>query len=79
MEATNNFPELNIIGRSKQQDVGIHGRRVIDLQYFLTSLKNLKYDGFGCSFFDIEILSESRYRLKSIFVTKCKVCNIGIK
>jgi hypothetical protein len=78
MEATGNLPELNIVTEDpKHQDFGIQGRRVVDIQYFLTSLKNLKHDGFGCSFFDIEILSETRYGLKSIFVTKCKVCNVS--
>ncbi|KAF5292866.1 hypothetical protein FQR65_LT11118 [Abscondita terminalis] len=50
------------------------GRRVVDIHYFLSSLKNLRHEGFDCSFFDIEIVSEKRFGLKSVFVTKCRVC-----
>lgn len=61
---------------TSSQHVLLTGRRLIDINHFLTSLKNLKHDGFGCSFFDIEIISEKRYGLKSSFVTKCKMCNM---
>lgn len=57
----------------------ITGRRIVDIQHLFASLKSLKHNGFGCSFFDIYIVGEKRVGLNSIFFTKCQVCNVKNK
>lgn len=61
--------------RKEPQTNKIVGRRIIDVNFFLKSLKYLQHDGFGCSFFDIEIISEKRFGLKNVFFTKCNICH----
>ncbi|KAF5304957.1 hypothetical protein FQA39_LY09431 [Lamprigera yunnana] len=53
----------------------ICGRRIIDLEYFLIALKSLKHEGFGCSFFNLSVLSEKSKGLHSIISFRCSVCN----
>ncbi|XP_031332942.1 uncharacterized protein LOC116163225 isoform X1 [Photinus pyralis] len=52
----------------------LSGRRIVEIGHFLASLRALRHDGFGCSFFDMDIQSEKIEGLESIFTFKCKVC-----
>lgn len=51
------------------------GRRIVDIQYLFKSLQSFKHNGFDCTFCDVEIISEKRLGFRSIFTTKCKMCN----
>ncbi|KAK5639603.1 hypothetical protein RI129_012095 [Pyrocoelia pectoralis] len=53
----------------------ITGRRIINMEYFLHALKSLKHEGFQCSFYDLNFVSEQRYGYISKLTFKCKVCN----
>ncbi|KAF2884783.1 hypothetical protein ILUMI_21390 [Ignelater luminosus] len=73
------LPELEIKHteeRSSDSMKEISCRRIVDITHLFESLKSLRHEEFGCSFFDIDIISEKRFGLRSVFNTKCKVCNI---
>jgi hypothetical protein len=36
----------------------------------------MKHQGFDCSFYDIDIVNERRYSLKSYFSYKCTLCGL---
>ncbi|KAF5298846.1 hypothetical protein FQR65_LT19566 [Abscondita terminalis] len=50
------------------------GRRVVDIQHFLKSLKSLRHIGLGCSFFDVEVIAEKIEGFQSSLTFKCNVC-----
>lgn len=58
----------------KEDQFSLSGRRIIDIAYFLSSLKRIRHHGFGCSFFDVEVISEKRTGIVSCFTTKCNMC-----
>ncbi|KAK4882827.1 hypothetical protein RN001_006146 [Aquatica leii] len=58
-----------------QKHLSVSGRRIVDLKYFLDALKSLQHVGFGCSFFDIDVISEKIEGLESTLTFKCNVCN----
>jgi hypothetical protein len=72
------FPELETNNEqySQQGSMDISGRRIVNIKHLFAVLKQLKHPGFGCSFFDIDIVSEKRYGLRSVFSTKCSVCGL---
>ncbi|KAK4884445.1 hypothetical protein RN001_000716 [Aquatica leii] len=67
--------EVEIEEPSNTSKFSISGRQVVDISYFLQELKSLKYDGFDCSFFDMDLISEKRCGLSSTFMFQCNVCN----
>ncbi|KAK4887261.1 hypothetical protein RN001_003532 [Aquatica leii] len=68
--------DVEIENRKNNDEVNITGRRIVDLQYFLKQLKSLKHEGFGCSFFDMAIISEKIEGFCSIISFRCLVCNM---
>jgi hypothetical protein len=72
------FPELETNNEqySQQGSMDISGHRIVNIKHLFAVLKQLKHPGFGCSFFDIDIVSEKRYGLRSVFSTKCSVCGL---
>jgi hypothetical protein len=40
------------------------------------TLKSIKHQGFDCSFYDVDIINEKRYGLKSYFSYKCTICGL---
>ncbi|XP_031327666.1 uncharacterized protein LOC116182986 isoform X1 [Photinus pyralis] len=52
------------------------GRRIVNISYLFSQLKSLKHEGFNCSFFDLNLVSEKIEGLHSVFSFKCEVCNI---
>lgn len=76
--STESFPDLEIEtteAEEQEQRFEISGRRIIDIAHFFSALKAVKHDGFGCSFFDMNLVSERRKGFMSIFTVKCAVCN----
>lgn len=53
----------------------INGRRIVDLVSFLESLKSLKHNGFGCSFYNMNLVAEKRLGFKSLLTFECNMCN----
>lgn len=54
----------------------IFGRRIIDINYFFQELQQLNnHSPIGCTFSDMEIISEKRHGLISGIKMKCKMCN----
>ncbi|KAF5288041.1 hypothetical protein FQA39_LY15537 [Lamprigera yunnana] len=51
-------------------DKEITGLQIVDIKHLFQTYKSIKHEGYGCSFFDISIISEKRRGLKSIFTTK---------
>ncbi|KAF5278401.1 hypothetical protein FQA39_LY05890 [Lamprigera yunnana] len=47
----------------------------VDIRYIFDALKTIRHIGFGCSFFDTEIISEKVEGLESILTLKCLVRN----
>lgn len=55
----------------------LFGRRIVDIFRFIEQLQLLNKDcKFGCSFGDMEAISETRKGLNSGIKFKCKMCNI---
>lgn len=69
--------QSSLCSSNKEKSYELHGRRIVDIQHLWKSLKQLKHNGFGCDFYDIDIISEKRCGLGSIFLTKCKMCNVS--
>ncbi|KAF5302377.1 hypothetical protein FQA39_LY10416 [Lamprigera yunnana] len=67
--------DLEIQNAKSMENPVISGRRKVDLEYFLNALKSLKHEGFGCSFFDLSVLSEKSEGLYSIISLRCSVFN----
>ncbi|KAF5300997.1 hypothetical protein FQR65_LT08980 [Abscondita terminalis] len=53
----------------------ISDRRFVDIAYFIKSLKSLQHEGFGCSFFNMDIIAEKRLGFASVFTVKCLMCH----
>lgn len=76
--STESLPDLEIEAmeaEEQEQQSKISGRRIVDIAHFFSALKSLKHDGFGCSFFDMDIVSERRKGFVSLFTIKCTVCH----
>jgi hypothetical protein len=54
----------------------INGRRIIDIQFFITSIQAIHHKGFDCSFRDLHLVNEIRKSFISTFVFKCN--NYGL-
>jgi hypothetical protein len=52
------------------------GRRIVDVNHLFLTLKSIKHQGFDCSFYDVDIINEKRYGLKSYFSYKCTICGL---
>jgi hypothetical protein len=52
------------------------GRRIVDINHLFLTLKSIKHLGFDCSFYDVDIINEKRYGLKSYFSYKCTICGL---
>ncbi|KAF5282565.1 hypothetical protein FQA39_LY04972 [Lamprigera yunnana] len=50
------------------------GRGFIDIAHLFSSLKLIYHEGFDYSFFDVNIIREKRFELRSVFTYKCEVC-----
>ncbi|KAK4881308.1 hypothetical protein RN001_004627 [Aquatica leii] len=64
------FPELDTEAmelEEQKQYTEISGRRIVDIAHFFMSLKAVQHDGFGCSFFDIDLVGERRKGFVSIW------------
>ncbi|CAI6342668.1 unnamed protein product [Macrosiphum euphorbiae] len=58
----------------------IIGRRIVDLSYIFAQIKNVNHDiGLGCSFIDMDFVSEDRRGCYSECWFICKMCNIKSK
>lgn len=54
--------------------------RIVDLSFIFSQIKDLNHDiGLGCSFFDMDFVSEHRRGCYSECWFKCKMCNIKSK
>ncbi|KAF5305566.1 hypothetical protein FQA39_LY01657 [Lamprigera yunnana] len=76
--STESLPDLEIEvteAEEQEQQSKINDRRIVDIAHFFSALKSLKHDGFGCSFFDMDIVSERRKGFVSLFINKRKVCH----
>jgi hypothetical protein len=52
------------------------GRKIVDINHLFLTLKSIKQQGFDCSFYDVDIINEKRYGLKSYFSYKCTICGL---
>lgn len=54
----------------------LSGRRIINISDFLDQLKLLDNHGsaFGCKFYNLQVVSERRLGLRSVFVFECSMC-----
>jgi hypothetical protein len=52
------------------------GLRIVDINHLFLTLKSIKHQGFDCSFYDVDIINEKRYGLKSYFSYKCTICGL---
>ncbi|KAL4132332.1 hypothetical protein QTP88_009503 [Uroleucon formosanum] len=55
----------------------LNGRRLIDIQFFITSIQSIQHKGFDCSFRDLHLVNETRNGFISKFVFKCNNCGIN--
>ncbi|KAK4885602.1 hypothetical protein RN001_001873 [Aquatica leii] len=53
----------------------VTGRRIVNISYFFEQLISIRHEGFDCSFYDLNIISEKFEGLQSVFSFKCSVCN----
>ncbi|XP_050679072.1 uncharacterized protein LOC126975299 [Leptidea sinapis] len=52
-------------------------RRIIDVSHFLSELKRISNHGpLGCSFTELDLISETLIGLQSKFTFKCRFCNL---
>lgn len=57
--------------------IELQGKRVIDISHFLQQVKLMDSHGpFGCSFANMDVISESRKGLNSCIKFRCSMCNI---
>lgn len=75
VSAIEELPELVLEPETLQERFDFSGRRIVNISYLFKSIQSLKHDGFGCTFSDMDIISERRIGFRSIFTTKCKMCN----
>ena len=73
----NSLPDLEIeeeLSNSscERKSQELHTRRLVDMRHMWNSLKNLKHAGFGCDFYDIEIISEKRFVLAAFLERNAK-------
>ncbi|KAL4718598.1 hypothetical protein ACJJTC_018073 [Scirpophaga incertulas] len=56
----------------------VEGRRIIDFQYFFDQIKiiNNHCEAMGCTIDNLQLIKEYKTGLKSIFITKCNMCNL---
>ncbi|KAK4872906.1 hypothetical protein RN001_014935 [Aquatica leii] len=73
--SSDEIPELVVEVEKPQVSFNPTGRRIVDIQFLFQSLQSFKHNGFNCTFCDVEIIKEQRLGFRSIFTTKCKMCN----
>lgn len=63
----------NVTGNADQ-------RRIVDLKYFLTELKNISShsSAFGCGINNIQLIGEQRLGLCSKLKFQCNMCNVKL-
>lgn len=71
------YYEVEYVSQESQNNLVTSGRRIINIHYFLKQLKNISHTGFGCSFWNVSLVSEKIQGLESIFTFKCDVCGIS--
>ncbi|KAK4883030.1 hypothetical protein RN001_006349 [Aquatica leii] len=72
------LPDLEIEMQQEEENFeynNISGRRIVNITHLFKTLKSLKHEGFGCSFYDMDIVKEKRKGLESIYTVKCIMCN----
>lgn len=50
------------------------GRRIIDIDFFLTQMEDLNQHSLGCEFSRMELIQENKMGLRSIFIFGCSNC-----
>ncbi|KAF2893289.1 hypothetical protein ILUMI_12885 [Ignelater luminosus] len=73
--STDNFYDVEMERVNTNVEFCISGKRIVDIGFFLSALKSLKHEGFGCSFYDMVLINEKIEELESIFYFKCVMCN----
>ncbi|KAF2885878.1 hypothetical protein ILUMI_20295, partial [Ignelater luminosus] len=73
--STDNFYDVEMERVNTNVEFCISGKRIVDIGFFLSALKSLKHEGFGCSFYDMVLINEKIEGLESIFYFKCVMCN----
>jgi hypothetical protein len=66
--------EREEVAISQTNNFAISGRRIVDINHLLSSLKKIRYDPYGCTFYNVDIIKERG--LESIFTYKCNMCGI---
>jgi hypothetical protein len=61
---------------SQTNNFAISGRRIVDINHLLSSLKKIRHDPYGCTFYNVDIIKERRCGLETIFTYKCNMCGI---
>lgn len=60
-----------------ESKVPLAGRRIVDIKYFIKQIQeSLHTGGFGCSFLDMDFVSEIHVGFLSKFKFKCRMCGI---
>ncbi|GBM51756.1 hypothetical protein AVEN_175321-1 [Araneus ventricosus] len=73
-QAENNTSALE--GNTSEEYFAISGRRIIDINYFISQVQDCnKHSPFGCTFSDMQILSEKRNGLNTGLKMKCRMCS----
>lgn len=71
--------EIILTPKSTKKLHEMSGRRVVDIFIFVRDIQNELCDHgpiFGCSFKDMDIVSEKRCGLQSAICFKCKMCGL---
>ncbi|KAL4119849.1 hypothetical protein QTP88_012613 [Uroleucon formosanum] len=58
----------------------LNGRRLIDIQFFITSIQSIQHKGFDCSFRDLHLVNETRNGFINLNINKTMVpamVNVG--
>ncbi|XP_054714315.1 uncharacterized protein LOC129223953 [Uloborus diversus] len=74
-QSNNPEGDIGISSEKKNEDL-MNGRRIVDIRFFIKSLQELNaHSSLGCTFSDMDIVSEKRCGLRSGIKFKCKMCN----
>ncbi|GBN94591.1 hypothetical protein AVEN_125158-1 [Araneus ventricosus] len=75
-QAENNTSALEGNIHTSEEYFAISGRRIIDINYFISQVQDCdKHSPFGCTFSDMQILSEKRNGLNTGLKMKCRMCS----
>lgn len=67
-----------VLGKPQCAPLKLCGRRVVNIVDFLDQIKDLdQHSPFGCTFANMEVISEKRLGLKSIFIFQCNMCGLS--